>query len=220
MTSSAASGVGDFPGIPRELVNLLVNPSLGDWVGDFFDPSGLFVGDTFDTLGDDQYDPNRFSVSDLLAITTLDVRVRPFAMRRLLFDDVEELRPMLAAITGECLWTASNDELEAAFKLFGRLKVYPWVGDTTASKLLARKRPGLLPVVDSVVMAALGTDDYCSTVQLLHSTLRQPALRTLVENVRPLDLDVHHVPTLRLLDSAIWISRSRGRSAKAVRGIN
>lgn len=208
--------------VPDSLVRLLENPSLVDWVAAFYESDGDFAADTFDTLPDAANDPDRFQVSDLLAVTTLDVRVRPLALRRLLFEDVDALRPKLNAIKGDCLWTASDEQLEPAFELFDHLVdgPYPWVGPTTASKLLARKRPGLLPVVDSIIKGVVGTTTYRSTVRVLRSALQREELRVLVEATRPPAVDESSAPTLRLLDCAIWMSRSASRNANHVRGHN
>jgi hypothetical protein len=51
-------------------------------VAAFFDPARPFAGATFDTLPDNP--PNTFTASDLVAVSLLDVRFEPRAVRQAL----------------------------------------------------------------------------------------------------------------------------------------
>jgi hypothetical protein len=63
----------------------------------------------------------------------------------------------------------------AAWELWDMLIGYDKVGPTTASKLMARKRPNLIPIHDSVVLATLrhaeGSDFWASTRGALLGTV-------------------------------------------------
>lgn len=91
------------------------------------------------------------------------------------------------------------------------------VGRTHRSKLLARKRPRLVPIVDSVIRSALtpllGQDEW---VSLREAFREHSELRSGIEGVRPLG-GAADVTLLRLLDSAIWMWCSNGRGAKRAR---
>jgi hypothetical protein len=56
------------------------------------------------------------------------------------------------------LWEATDEQLAPAYELYRALRsggVLAGVGRTTASKLMARKRPRPIPIVDSAVRGAL-----------------------------------------------------------------
>jgi len=83
----------------------------------------------------------------------------------------------------------------------------------TAGKLLARKRPRLIPIYDSVVKQAMGEPE--SWWRPLRAVLRDaPDVVDRVEDLRPEAVDVS---TLRLLDVAIWMACSQSKNAKKAR---
>jgi hypothetical protein len=85
---------------------------------------------------------------DLLAVAVLDVRWRPAAVRRLLGADSRKATDLLVGISSLTdLWLASDQGLAAIGPLWALLtSPRDGIGETTASKLLARKRPRLVPV--------------------------------------------------------------------------
>ena len=111
----------------------------------------LFAGRYFDELPNNDVDA--FTVGDLAAASLLDVRFGPHAVVELL--EREECNSLLARIPADVtLWEARADQLDrdsAAWRLWGRLISIPGVSTTRASKLLARKRPHLMPILDSVI---------------------------------------------------------------------
>ena len=182
----------------------------------FFEPEGPFAGETFDLLDLETSDANVFNVADLLAVTFLDVTVRPPAVRRTLGTDQSRLSLLLSAVRDDVdLWNATDDDLARAEMVWRTLRGYDGIGQTTAGKLLARKRPRLIPVVDSVVKDALAAPPGTYWVSL-RAALSDPDRRTRIEELRPEGLD-RRISTLRLLDAAIWMTESRGRNARAVR---
>jgi hypothetical protein len=72
----------------------------------YFDPAGPFAAATFDTLGvdDPDYDPDRTLAVDLLAVTLLDVRIPPRAVRQWLGEQADEIASVLADIPDVDLW--------------------------------------------------------------------------------------------------------------------
>ena len=190
-------------------------PPADDWVTEYFKPEGPFAADTFDTIGTN--DPYRITSDDLLAVTFLDVALPPPAVRLLLGAQAQHVTDLLGPVPSEIdLWAASEEHLDAAERVWACLDSLPGVGPVTAGKLLARKRPRLVPIVDSVVESLLGwpTDRYWMTFR---EVLADPAVRAQVEALRPPGIE-QQVSTLRLLDVALWMRGSKGRNALAATG--
>lgn len=178
----------------------------------FFDPARPFAASTFDDLPDNPR--NAFAAGDLLAVSLLDVRFEPRAVRALL-QPRSRLCEHLADIRDDLdLWDATDDDLRPAYALWTEVKKLPGVGATKTSKLLARKRPRLIPVVDRVIMTALplGDDAWIS----LRSALQDEQVRANIDKIRPPGL-APTVSTLRLLDAATWMRYSKSRYAKKAR---
>lgn len=74
----------------------LRTPRLDRLVAAYFDPEGPFAASTFDTLQPGP--PNQITSADLLAVTFLDVRVRPLATRRILGPDAPMIEALLGAV--------------------------------------------------------------------------------------------------------------------------
>ena len=194
----------------------VIEPPSDRLLSAFFDSAGPFAGTTFDDLPDNPRD--RFTASDLVAATLLDMRFSPRAVRAILDLRAEELGRLLAAIPDDVdLWDATDEHLNAATVLYRTLRgggPFKGIGPTTTSKLLARKRPRLIPIVDSVVRDALAlSGDYWSDMR---TALQQADLPDRIEQVRP-DGIGSEVSTLRLLDAAVWMRHSNGRAAKSAR---
>lgn len=83
-----------------------------------------------------------------------------------------------------------------------------------AGKLLARKRPHLVPIIDKVVLEVLCLPDgrnWRSTRAVLQGT----DLQKRINELHPADVPLQ--PTIRLLDVAAWMRGSNGASARQVR---
>jgi hypothetical protein len=176
----------------------------------------LFAGRHFDELPGN--DVQSFTVGDLAAASLLDVRFGPHTVLELL--DRDECNLLLAQIPADvALWDATAEQLNresAAWRLWRRLVSIPGVRTTRASKLLARKRPHLMPIVDSVIVDRLcldGLDNWQALRQAL-----TPELRSRIDGLGQAATDHGASPpsTLRLLDVATWMTYSRSRQARAV----
>lgn len=180
---------------------------------DFFDPRGPFAGSTFDELGENP--PQNIGPADLVAVSLLDVRFEPRAVRAMLQTDSSSLSKLLIAIPADVdIWDAEDRHLDAAAELFRALDAYAGVGETKASKLLARKRPRLLPVIDSVVRKGLPLGS--EPARELRDALSDPSRRTALEALRPHGVSPR-ISTIRLLDAAVWMRYSQSRNAKRAR---
>lgn len=179
----------------------------------FFDTKSPFAGRTFDELSANPR--NEFSVGDLLAVSLLDVRFEPRAVRALLDVKARLFSELLSPIRDDVdLWDATDDDLLPAYELWSELEKLPGVGSTKTSKLMARKRPRLIPIVDRVIRAALPLGD--DSWESLRSVLKGRRVRDNIERIRPPGL-ASTVSTLRLLDAATWMRYSKSRPAQKAR---
>lgn len=186
----------------------------------YYDVGGNYAGSTFTVLGTN--DPNVFTSDDLLAVTTLSVRVEPVGIRHLLGEGRERdsVLTALKAVPADVTLAEADDSLfEPMWDLHLAVKsvISPsyvknpnsWV---TASKLTARKRPALIPVRDNVVGKALGKRALKSTRSywcMMRSLLRDDdvAQALIVARQRigqSLGSPVEDTD-LRVLDAALWM---------------
>ena len=179
----------------------------------FYDDEGPFSGRTFLSL--EPNEPNSIGAADLLAVTTMDEAYGPRAVRFLLESELRSaVEEHLQAIPVDLdLWDAPD--LTAATELWRLLDGLPYVGATKASKLMARKRPRLIPVYDSIVGSTIATADrywdvFAEFLQVEHNRER-------IDAMRPSRLAEDELPTLRILDTLIWMRHSRSRNAKRAR---
>lgn len=122
-----------------------------------------FSGAWFERLdggGDRPEVANRFTAEDLVAVTALSVDVPALAAVDLMLDRSGRFSELLRAIPTH-LDPASGRELladpsSAAHDLHSELQELPGIGWVIASKLMARKRPALVPVYDQVVRDGVG----------------------------------------------------------------
>ena len=115
--------------------------------------------DTWDTTGTRGADIDRFTADDVVAITTLSVRIGPEAAHELLVAETDCFHELLQALGPDRDLVDEDHELDdewPGWAMMEALKGLPGVGPTTASKLLARKRPRLRPIWDQVVAGVVG----------------------------------------------------------------
>ena len=87
-----------------------------------------------------------------------------------------------------------------------RLQVGGGVGETTASKIMARKRPRLIPIYDSVVRKAVHLRHSGEHWQTWRGALTGPEGVDLVASLRRVRAATgqHHLSLLRVLDIVLW----------------
>jgi hypothetical protein len=196
------------------LVGAYYNPSAQTYSGT---RNVLFAGRYFDELPDNK--PGSFTAGDLAAASLLDVRFGPHVVLELLERD--ECNDLLAKIPTElAIWDAPADELgrdSAAWRLWRQLVSIPGVSTTRASKLLARKRPHLMPILDSVIVDRLALREV-DAWQALRAAVT-PELRDRIDGLAGAATGhgARRPSTLRLLDVATWMRFSRSGHARAVR---
>lgn len=202
---------------------LVAAPGAADLAARFYDEDGPFAGALFDDLGCNP--TGQVVVDDLLAVSLLDVGFKPRAVRALLQQGQPdgEIGRLLASVSpSRPLWEATDEDLERASAIWIRIReqsgkgVMSGVGATKRSKLLARKRPHLVPIVDSVIRAALKPHLDEESWLPMRDALREPTLRTDIEALRPVE-GASDVSVLRLLDTAVWMWCSNSGAAKSAR---
>lgn len=197
---------------------LLAVPKLKTLVGFYFSglPKTDFAGHLFDSLPDNP--PDRIVASDLVAVTFLDVSFGPRATDRLLNEGF--LNPHLAPRklpTEVDLWSAV-DHFDDLYSARNALKELDDVGPVKASKLLARKRPRLAPITDRHVESFFGCQSWEFLEPLAKCLANSPSLVGAINDLDPAHTAPSNAPsTLRLLDVAIWMTRSGSSSAKDAR---
>lgn len=205
----------------RLLIVLTDDRAKADVVRYFSDPiSGAdsFSGRLFERFGSGAGRPeaaDRFTAEDLLAVQALSVQVPSAAADEILYGDKgKELAAFLTSVPADVdLGTPGaerhvTDDAPAA-RAWSVLEKSTGIGWVTAGKLMARKRPRLIPVYDDVVRCLLGRPDH-AWLDLNHALLDTDVRRKLdeVRAVAP-----SYVSPLRVLDVVMWMSH-RANHAK------
>jgi len=129
-----------------------------------------------------------------------------------------ETSSLLEAIpTGVGIWDAEEHLTKghAAWQLWDVLHGMKGLGDTTTSKLLAAKRPHLIPIWDSVVGEELFGGDvngYWEGWTSWFAGDDGKALRGAYDGLRTAEVPAF-VSTLRLVDVVVWMHRQRRAAA-------
>ncbi len=169
-----------------------------------------FTGRLFERLADP--DPFSLTANDFVAVSALSVEVPPEAAGRLLGELHPTVGQLLRAIpVGASI--ADTPELlaesEAAWELYELLRSIHGLGPTTVSKLMAAKRPALVPIRDSVVWSALGEPELWWAPWVEFTTGGDAEQRLAqVRSVAQL-ADADHLTLLRVIDVVIWMRHRR-----------
>jgi hypothetical protein len=130
-------------------------------------PLGTFYSgarfDGWDSMGTRSADADRFTADDLTALTFLSVQVPPKAAWSLLCGQPQYFNELLPEIKDRELAETSPADIRdgwPASQLWDRLRELPGIDWVTAGKLVARKRPHLIPVYDRVVKSVTGADPH------------------------------------------------------------
>lgn len=194
---------------------------VGPRLAKYYNIDGNYVGRSFAALLPN--DADSITPADLHATSLLSVEVGPQATRRLLEPGParDGVHDALRRVPLVALADAKDDSLDAVADFYRAVKAAisssaskdpnPWV---TASKLCARKRPGLFPVRDNNVCKLLGIrrlGDFRADIVVFRSLVQDPNVQMAVQALpghayaaaegRQLHLDAHG---LRLLDAALW----------------
>ncbi|MCC9173663.1 DUF6308 family protein [Arthrobacter sp. zg-Y179] len=196
------------------------------------------TGARFDTWaggGDAPEVVNTITADDVLAASFLSVRFSPTAVIGVLETRREDITALLAQIPVDLDLTAlSRDEVEKvlgedgpAWQLWNILrgkdlqKKEKWgIGPTKASKLLARKRPRLIPIWDSVVKnetklkgSLTQWDDWYEAL-----TKDSGALALHLDEIQRRAELPHPVSRLRVMDVVLWMHGTGGGATQPPTG--
>lgn len=180
-----------------------------------------FTGSYFD--GAFSTPDHEITADDFIAVSCLSVHVPARAAVALLGERHDEISAMLARIPTDM--RLEGLELEQHDVYFGeggavlalwrilRSKDRPWgIGPTTASKVIARKRPLLVPIYDSAVAKVTGFDDDRGTWRAWHEAFRgDPGLVSELTSLRK-RTGLEKLSLLRVLDVVLWMHSTRGTS--------
>ncbi|MGO4443088.1 DUF6308 family protein [Mycobacterium sp. 2YAF39] len=164
--------------------------------------------DEFAAVGE----PNRFVASDVLAVEALSVEVPPEAASILLITEADQFNSLLRQIPrDQDLWEVSRltvmDGGPAADLHDLLRRKLPKVDWVTAGKLMAAKRPKLVPILDNKVKDFIRPPDGLFWVKLhdeLSDASRRAAIIDACQSAPP------HVSLLRRIDVALWMAATQG----------
>jgi hypothetical protein len=177
---------------------------------DAFFFKNAFTGSAFEKLIDVEY-PNYITSKDLIAVSMLGVDIPATAARWILGEGKHELSSHLSKIDPHLTISDLDTDLtngSPAWLLFSILRSCDGLGRTITSKILAAKRPCLIPIYDQHVAAFLGfsKEDYWNP---WHEFMQSPEGHWCGNQVSQLaaKLGIHNISHLRLLDVVIWMKQ-------------
>lgn len=204
----------------------------------------MYTGALFNRLGgggDAKPVRNKITRDDLLSLSLLDVPVRGIQVAQLLEPpasaqsidldevvtrdftayelpyDLEQLRGILASIPTDVGLGSkkATEHLKAGNLLWTALRRRGF-GPARVSKLIARKRPKLFPIIDSVIKRELGTNTV-GFYENLRTVLRAED-KALVRHLKSIRAEAaeqsgdHHIAdlsTIRVFDIIIWMAGNK-----------
>lgn len=180
-----------------------------DLTGYFGDGKTAYAGRWFDEFAAIS-DPNRFEATDVLAVEALSVAVPPEAAATLLITDPERFNSLLRQIPRERdLWETRRLDVNVgspADELHRTLRTLRGVEWVVAGKLLAAKRPKLLPILDNEVNNYLKPPKELFWLSM-HDELSNDSRRQTISEV--CEVAPAHVSLLRRIDVALWRAAKR-----------
>lgn len=165
--------------------------------------------DGFDPSGSRARDADRFTADDVASLRLLSVSMPGRAMYELLVTDSPRFNEMLEGVGADRDLGSEETPIckgDPAWELHVALKAFDGVGPTIASKLLARKRPRLLPIRDSVVVAVMQLGDLFW--EPLRVALRTDGLDDRLGRLHDAAGLPPEVSRLRVLDVLTWMQGS------------
>lgn len=157
---------------------------------------------------------DRLTADDIVALSALNIRLPITVSARLLGADSAEISDLLATIPADAdLWSMPRSELSprsAAYRLFTKFRAMAWNGGehgtsgVTASKLLARKRPRLIPIYDQQVSQLVDLGKGASWWISLREALT-PEVRDHLQRAHDVAELGPRITPLRTLDVILWM---------------
>lgn len=192
----------------QRIDELLADPELGRRVSGYLDPESQFAAYSFDLDGSNP--PFKLVNDDLFALNFLDVPIGVHTYREVLnrsqqisdlLNRIDPSVPLWEAKPGDASFDSANELWETFMQIDG-------FGTVTTHKLMSRKRPHLVPILDRWV-----TGFYQNTTEYwvpLGQALRDDGRRAAILRLAPDTPEARRLSVLRILDIAIWSSRNSG----------
>lgn len=177
--------------------------------------------DAFDPSGTRGQSGDVFTSDDVLSLSLLSIQIYGRAAFDILVTRKNELNDKLRALGPDrdfaTLPSANGSDFAPVRSLYRALVDLPEVGEVTATKLIARKRPRMVPIMDSVVKRAIFSDTPFQW-ESLHKALGADN-RKLHKHLLKLHCAANlsaSVSPLRVFDVLAWMDGS-GNAAKYLR---
>jgi hypothetical protein len=206
-----------FAPIDAGLLNRFMDDYAVEVLREYFN-SGKFTGGQFERFaggGDNAETAGRFTTDDLVAVSFVGSRIPGRAAIEILLNRSEEFDALLAQIPVDVdLWDAPDEIVgpeSAAHQLFTRLAELPGMSAMSAAKLLARKRPRLIPIYDRLHKATLERkqdDDWLLAMRAVFTA--KPNFVKQLRELRDTSGVGSDISVLRVLYAAVWV-RQFGR---------
>ena len=189
------------------------------------DGSFQYTGARFDTLGRDYDNHDKITATDIVAVQTLSVVVPGQVAIDLLEGPLGHgLSRLLQKVPHDVeLGTSAAAEhvrdKGPADKAWRLLDACHGVGWVIAGKILARKRPKLLPIYDGVVKCAFGSPK--SFWQYLDERLQEDGglLRAAISRLRRDTGTPSAISDIRMLDIVLWMRHRPGHTTYRCQGL-
>lgn len=194
---------------------------------------GPYTGSYFEALDRDIWEnhPNRITGSDLYALSTLQIAVPKAAGVGILGVEQKRISELLSDIPDERVEDLSPGDYRkhlgresSAQNLWNLLcrnnsGAKKWgIGPTTASKIMARKRPHLIPIQDSVVDAVIKRGRNNAWELWWNAFRDNPELVVRADKFRQYVDDPKvtrpQLSTLRIFDVVLWMHGRKKRNRK------
>ena len=189
--------------------------------------SGTLTGPAFDSYGDN--DPYRITSDDLIAITMLSIAIRESSSSSLRPTSIRMLKSYQSAIADKLSDLPADRDLHSLTSaefdrwlgpgssgdsLYWLLRNDVSIPRVAVYKLLARKRPLLMPIRDTVVEKALKQTASAWWRPWRDALASDP---TLVRDLADIRESAHrpHLSLLRVADIVIWMRNWKPRGAAA-----
>lgn len=192
---------------------------------EYFSPEDPFyTGSYFESLESYNNPDDRITSSDLYAVATLNTPIRRKAAMGILITEASEINGYLSQVPTKSLGSLSADEFDEhlgadspAAKLWDALRrkakstEEKWsVGPTRASKIMARKRPHLIPINDRVIRRVIDKRPRENDWKLWWEALSvDNELERRAERLRS-EINRPELSTLRVFDIVLWMSGTKG----------
>jgi hypothetical protein len=185
----------------------LLTRYFGSVIGD----AGSYTGaawDDWDPSGRRELDLDEFTAEDCMAVTLLSVNIPGRAAHSLLVKDRARYHALLAAVGPDRDLVEVSGPITddwPATLLYRAVRELPKVGRTKASKLLARKRPALIPIWDTVIGGVTQAGDHFWEPLRQQLRANDAALHRRLLRLRYQANLTSSVTALRVFDVVCWM---------------